>query len=437
VIVPSIDIQGGSTVQLIGGEQKALDAGDPLLVAERFARAGEIAVIDLDAAMGKGDNEAQIRALVERFPCRVGGGIRDLARAKRWLDHGAAKIILGTAARPELLKELPRERLIAAVDARNGEVVVNGWTTNTGLALLDQVRLLAPYVGGFLVTFVEREGRLGGTALERVPAILEAAGDARVTIAGGVSTAEEIAALDRLGADAQVGMAIYTGRLAMADAVAAPLTSDRPDGLWPTVVVDVHGVALGLCWSNRESLAVALDRGVGAYHSRRRGLWVKGETSGATQRLVRVDLDCDRDALRFTVEQTAPGFCHEDTWTCWGPGRGLPRLARELAARRDEPAEGSYTRRLLGDPALLRAKLHEEAEELLAAESPEHAAEEAADLLYFAMVAMTRGGADLAAVERALDRRALRTTRRPGDAKPGALPPTGVPPVEPPPSEGR
>lgn len=418
MIVPSIDLQGGSTVQLVGGREKALDVGDPLAVAERFAVAGEIAVIDLDAAMGAGQNAALVRSLVRRHRCRVGGGIRSADAARGWLDAGAERVILGTAARPDLLRQLPRERVIAAVDAVDGEVVVEGWTTRTGAALVETVRTLAPYVGGFLVTFVEREGRLGGTALDRVPALVEAAGAARLTVAGGVTTPEEIAALDRMGADAQVGMALYTGRLHLADAVSAPLTSDRPDGLWPTVVCDAHGVALGLAWSDRESLRAALDRGRGVYHSRRRGLWEKGASSGAVQRLLRVDLDCDRDALRFTVDQAEPGFCHVETWTCWGPAGGLPALARTVRARRTMAPESSYTARLFSDPALLRAKLFEEAGELMAAEGADHVAEEAADLLFFALTAAASKGVGLAGIERVLDRRRARATRRPGEAKP-------------------
>lgn len=419
MIVPSIDIQNGSTVQLVGGRDKALDAGDPIQVAEELAVAGELAVIDLDAAMGKGDNSAAIREIVRCHPARVGGGIRSVEAATAWLDAGARRVILGTAARPEILRELPRERVVAAVDAVDGEVVVEGWTERTGAQLLDRVRALAPYVGGFLVTFVEREGRLGGTAMEQVPELVRAAGDARVTIAGGVTTAQEIRELDRLGADAQVGMALYTGRLALGDAVAAPLTSDRPDGLWPTVVCDRSGVALGLAWSDAESLRQAVAQRRGIYRSRKRGLWEKGATSGATQRLVAVDLDCDRDALRFTVDQAGPGFCHEATRTCWGQASGLPVLDRTLRSRLARAPVGSYTRRLLEDPELLRSKLLEEAGELLAADTPVDVAHEAADVLFFALVAAARGGADLSAIERELDRRALRVTRRRGDAKPG------------------
>ena len=241
MIVPSIDLQGGQTVQLIGGETLAIEAGDPRPIAARFGRVGEIAVIDLDAALGRGNHTEMIADLCSRHDCRVGGGIRDEATARRWLDAGAARIILGTAATPELLGRLPKERLIAALDARDGEVVTHGWTTRTGARIDDRIRELEPYVSGFLVTFVEREGRLGGTAMDRVAPLIAAAGKARVTVAGGVTTPDEIAELDRLGADAQVGMALYTGRLKLSDAFAAPLVSDRADGLWATVVVDERG----------------------------------------------------------------------------------------------------------------------------------------------------------------------------------------------------
>ena len=420
MIIPSIDLMGGQAVQLVGGKERAIDAGDPRPIAERFRLAGEIAVIDLDAALGQGDNRALIEELVTIAPCRVGGGIRDVDTAIRWLDAGASKVILGTAAKPEILRELPRERVIAALDAVEGEVVTHGWTTKTGARIDDRMAELHELVGGFLVTFVEREGRMQGTDHDATKRLAAAAGGAKLTVAGGFTTAEDIAMADRAGADAQVGMALYSGRLHLADAIAAPLTSDRPDGLWPTVVCDEHGRALGLVYSDLESLRVAVERRVGAYHSRSRGLWVKGETSGATQELLKIDLDCDRDALRFTVRQAGAGFCHLDTWTCWGEDRGLPGLARLVAERQRDAPQGSYTRRLFDEAGLLEAKLVEEARELAEATEPGDVAHEAADLLYFALVAMARGHVPLRDVEAVLERRGLKVTRRKGDAKPGS-----------------
>jgi phosphoribosyl-ATP pyrophosphohydrolase len=279
------------------------------------------------------------------------------------------------------------------------------------------VRELRDDVGGFLVTFVEREGRMVGFEQARIEEIVSAAGDARVTVAGGVRDAADIALADRCGADAQVGMALYSGALDLADAIGAPLRTDREDGLWPTVVCDPRGVALGLAYSNADSLREAVRTRSGVYWSRSRSsLWRKGESSGATQELLAIDVDCDRDALRFTVRQRG-AFCHTGSLTCFGDAAGLTALERTIVARDKDAASGSYVARLLRDDTLLDAKIREEAEELTAARSREEVTHEAADVLFFALTAMRRAGVSLEEVERELDRRALRVTRRPGDAK--------------------
>jgi phosphoribosyl-ATP pyrophosphohydrolase len=177
-------------------------------------------------------------------------------------------------------------------------------------------------------------------------------------------------------------------------------------------VVDERGIALGLCYSDLESLRAALEQGRGVYRSRARGLWVKGATSGATQELLRIDADCDRDCLRFKVRQQPPGFCHLNTRTCWGEESGLGALARRLAERKASAPEGSYTARLLADPDLLGAKLREEANELAEAAGSAEVIHEAADVLYFALATLARHGVDLTEVERELERRALKVTRR-------------------------
>ncbi len=417
MIVPSIDLMKGQAVQLVGGKDFELSAGDPRPLAKQFAVVGEIAVVDLDAAMRQGSNEETIRELLTLAPCRVGGGIRSVDAARTWLDAGASSVVLGTAALPEILRQLPRERVIAALDARNDEVVVDGWRQGTGTTVLERIKELRGLVGGFLVTFVEREGRMGGTRLDAAKEIAAAAGDARVTIAGGVTTAEEVAALDAMGCDAQVGMALYKGHLSLTDAFAAPLVSDRLDGLWPTVVVDQDDVALGLAYSSRESLRVAIETRRGVYQSRGRGLWIKGESSGAMQELLEVAVDCDRDSLRFRVRQRGDGFCHRHTRTCWGAAKGVPELARRLKSRLEEAPSGSYTRRLLDDPALLQSKLLEEARELAMANGCDETIAEAADVFYFALVKLVAMGGSWEQVARELDRRQLKITRRPGDAK--------------------
>jgi len=414
MIVPSIDIMDGRAVQLRRGKEFVLDGGDPVARLEQFSVAGEVAIVDLDAALGQGSNSALIRDLVRRAPCRVGGGIRDLDSARRWLDAGAVQVMIGTAATPEFCAGLPRERVIAAVDAERGEVVVDGWRGRTGVPVLERVRDLAPVVGGFLFTQVEKEGAMAGFDRAAVEAVVRAAAGARVTAAGGITSATEVAELDSLGADAQVGMALYTGKLALGDAVAAPLAKPLAGDVWPTVVCDDAGRALGLVWSTKESLARAVAERRGIYWSRSRGaLWVKGETSGNAQQLVRVDLDCDRDALRFTVRQSGAGFCHLQRPSCWHSEFDLGDLERTVADRVTQPVEGSGTAQLLDDPGLLAAKLLEEAEELARAESTEDVVRETADVLYMALVALARGGGTLADVRAELARRHRAVSRRP------------------------
>jgi len=185
MIIPSIDLMNGRAVQLRHGREFVLDGGDPLARLEQFAVAGEVAVVDLDAALGHGSNAQLIREMVRRAPCRVGGGIRSLDAARAWLDAGARKVVLGTAASPELCGQLPRDRVIAAVDAERGDVVVDGWRAKTGAKVTERIAELAPWVGGFLFTQVEHEGTMAGFDLGAVRDAVLAAGTARVTAAGG------------------------------------------------------------------------------------------------------------------------------------------------------------------------------------------------------------------------------------------------------------
>lgn len=230
-----------------------------------------------------------------------------------------------------------------------------------------------------------------------------------------------------------------TGRLPIVYRVCAGLTeqtdrfisalhSDRPDGLFVTIVTDAGQRALGVCYSSRESLEEAVRTRTGVYQSRSRGLWHKGASSGATQKLLSVSTDCDRDAVNFVVEQHEPGFCHNNTTSCFGLGevRGLLKLEKTIYDRVQLAPEGSYTRRLLDEPGLLDAKIKEEAEELCDAETLYDTAWEAADLLYFVVVKLAQAGLKIEDVERNLDQKSKKVTRRKGDAKAKFLQAVGV-----------
>ncbi|KAI9472483.1 MAG: histidinol dehydrogenase-domain-containing protein [Benjaminiella poitrasii] len=238
-------------------------------------------------------------------------------------------------------------------------------------------------------------------------------------------TVEKIAELGKEHIDVVIPAASLTtsseptaNQLNIAEAFLATAKTDRPDGLYTTLVVDEFNKALGIVYSSKASVAEAICLGQGVYQSRNRGLWHKGLTSGATQTLKRIDYDCDGDALRFVVEQHGAGFCHLNTRTCFGADSGISALEKTLKDRKMNAPEGSYTARLFKDPKLLSAKIMEEADELCQAVNKDEVAWEAADLIYFALTKCVSAGVSLADVEANLNKKARKVTRRPGNAKP-------------------
>lgn len=393
MIIPSIDLMNGRAVQLRQGRDLLLtDPRDPVELAREFNRYGPVAIVDLDAALGRGSNAELIARCCRVADCRVGGGIRRADDVHHWIKRGARQVVIGTKATPEFLSQFPREWLIAAVDARGRSVVDQGWTRDTRADVVARAAELAPHCGELLFTQVEREGMLAGPDLDTAQA-LRTQVSIPITVAGGIRHADDAAALVRKGFSAQIGRALYEQRLDLADAWTASVAFNS-DGLVPTIVQEArtHEVLM-LAWSSAESLASALREGVGCYWSRsRRELWRKGATSGHTQRLVSARFDCDCDCVLFQVEQTGPA-CHTGAGTCFGAARGdiLSALHATLLQRKSTPdaANPSYTQRLLADPALLAAKLREETEEVIIAPDRENLRWECADLLYHLLVRMT------------------------------------------------
>lgn len=228
-------------------------------------------------------------------------------------------------------------------------------------------------------------------------------------------TASRISELEMARIDCLVNIVDLSPEL-ITDFFKTVLVTDRPDGLWSTVIVDPIGIALGLAYSNYESLLHAIETRCGTYWSRSRdGLWIKGETSGATQQLLGIRMDCDRDCLRFTVTQDSPGFCHRNTHTCFGQERTIQSVVERLQQRLAEADESSFTHRLANQPEMLEAKLLEEAKELSLASQQsdqDEIAWEAADVLYFSLIAMLKNGVPLESVYAELARRMNRVVRR-------------------------
>lgn len=226
MIIPCIDLQGGKVVQLIQGDKKALEGAPPLEMLDRFSGFPVIQVIDLDAAMGKGSNIDIVRDLTSRARTRVGGGVRTAARAVELIEAGAEKVVVGTAAfsgnaiNEKLLTEIGdavgRDKILLALDSKYGRIVVKGWSEAIDLAADEVIKRLEPYCGGFLCTYVDKEGMLEGTDLDWYRT-LRAATDHEITAAGGITTIEEIRELTAMNIHAALGMAIYTGRLDLAE----------------------------------------------------------------------------------------------------------------------------------------------------------------------------------------------------------------------------
>lgn len=226
MLIPSIDLQDGRIVQLVQGERLALEATEPEVWIERFSRYPRVQLIDLDAARGRSDNETMVASICRRLPCRVGGGIRSVERARAVLEAGAHAVIASSALFRDgavdtefagrLAEAVGTERVIAAVDSRGGKVVIHGWKTALPITAVEAVAALEPFCDEFLYTHVDKEGLMQGTDMHAILAVRRATAR-RVTAAGGITTQDEIDRLDAEGVDAVVGMAIYTGQLPLDD----------------------------------------------------------------------------------------------------------------------------------------------------------------------------------------------------------------------------
>jgi phosphoribosylformimino-5-aminoimidazole carboxamide ribotide isomerase len=226
MLIPSIDLAAGQVVQLEQGERLRWSSGDIDAWVERFRGFPIVQVIDLDAARGTGQNTAVIARIAAELPCQAGGGIRTIAAAESLIEAGARRVILGsclfddgdvqTARAAAFAAALGPARLVAAIDSRGGRVVIDGWKTTTDIRPADAIEALAPSVGTFLYTHVDTEGLLTGFDVALVEPLLKRS-TRKLIVAGGIRGADEVDALDALGIDAVVGMAIYTGQWAETD----------------------------------------------------------------------------------------------------------------------------------------------------------------------------------------------------------------------------
>ncbi len=380
----------GKAVQLKQGKDKIFEEKDLNKLIEKFKLFPETNIIDLDAALGNGDNKELIKELCKRLPSNVGGGIRTKEIAYEYLRAGARNLIIGTSATKEFLEQLPMHRLIVALDVKKGKIAVEGWKKTIEGKLKDKFKELENYCSAFLVTNIDVEGLNKGTDLEFIKR-LKGLTKNRVVVAGGIASYEEIQKINRLGFDQVLGMSVYSGKIDLNEALLTTL--DFSKGMIPTIAQDKTGKVLMLAYSNKEAVMETLRSGLATYFSRSRNeLWKKGLTSGYTQDVDSVRYDCDADTLIYTVEQNGVA-CHTGRYSCFADKEfDMEYLLNFLKDRIKVGNEKSYTVKITQNMEKLHKKLIEEAFEVTQAQDKNDMVWEVADLLYFILVYMAKQG---------------------------------------------
>ncbi|QTQ13019.1 bifunctional phosphoribosyl-AMP cyclohydrolase/phosphoribosyl-ATP diphosphatase HisIE [Treponema parvum] len=428
MVIASIDLKGGHVVQLKNGKELVIQRDDADKLIEDFNRYGEVAVIDLDAALGNADaqgntvNTALLKSLLRRGNVRCGGGIRSVKRAKELVSLGAEKVIIGSAAwnasanscgdilnkkfLEELVNAVGRQRIIIAVDAVNEKITVKGWTQALNISLIEGAKAAENFCSELLFTCVEKEGCMQGADIKTIENLRKAV-NCRIVAAGGVSSIQEIEMLEKMHCDVQIGMALYTGKITLKDAFISCLDWQKTEGLVPVIAQDAHGEVLMLGYANKDAFEKTFKTGKLTFWSRtRRVLWTKGENSGHYLELVKLRADCDRDTVLATVVPHG-GVCHTGSWSCFTSAPDEPstmeRLYAIISERFADPSPGSYTATL--NDKRVREKIEEEAQELCEARTKDEIVWETSDLLYFVSVLMNKSGITWQDIYNELDKR--------------------------------
>lgn len=427
MVISSIDLKNGHVVQLKNGKELVLQRDDADDLISKFDMYGEVAIIDLDAALGNVDSKGNtvntelLKSLLHKGNVRTGGGIRTIKRARELISLGAEKVIIGSSAwktepKPgesvinedflnELEKAIGKDRIIISVDSINGKIAVKGWTQTVDISLVEGAKQAEKFCSELLFTCVEREGCMQGTDIDYVRQLRDAV-KCRVVVAGGVSSVEEIKQLEKMNCDVQLGMALYTDKVNLKDSFIACLDFEKMP-LIPVIAQSINGEVLMQGFANEQAVRKSFECGKLTFWSRSRNeIWTKGETSKNFLNIVRMRVDCDRDCILATVIPDGPS-CHTGSWTCFTTApdekSSMGRLYNIIADRFKNPKPGSYTATL--DAKRVREKIEEEAEELCEAEGKNEVIWEAADLMYFVNVLMYKEGVTWKDVYDELDRR--------------------------------
>ena len=289
------------------------------------------------------------------------------------------------------MSKLPKDKVIVAIDEKNGKIAIDGWQNENEFSPLDYIKRFDNLCSGYLYTVVENEGMMQGCNFDKIQKVREAT-KLDVVAAGGISTLEEIKKLEQMNVSSQLGMAIYTDAIKLEDAFINNLDFAKQDGLIPTIVQDYDSKqVLMLAYSTPESLKMTFEKGLATYYSRSRNeLWTKGETSGNIQQLMQARYDCDFDTILFKVKQKG-NACHLGRYSCFEDKEfAICQLYDLLLDRKQNLPENSFTTKLFKNEFYLKRKLMEEAFEVVNFEQGDGLGWEASDLVYFLLTFMAK-----------------------------------------------
>jgi len=231
-VIPAIDILGGRCVQLVQGKLGTeVDYGDPVVVAKRWVSEGAdlLHVVDLDATLDRGDNTEKLLAIKKAVKAKIqfGGGVRSVEKAEELLNNGVDRVIVGTLAVNDYLKKTDnlgelagkcgKDKVIAAIDSKQGFVLSKGWTEKTKVKTIDLMKALESKVWGFLYTNVDVEGQMKGVDMQAIKEVVKSS-KKPVLISGGISSQEDVREIEKTDAWGIVlGKALYEGKIKLSE----------------------------------------------------------------------------------------------------------------------------------------------------------------------------------------------------------------------------
>ena len=412
--IPTLDISNEKAVLVKNGKVYKI-LGDAMEKAKFLSIHKHFQIVDIDRAIGTGNNTELIKSIVQRYPCYVGGGIRSYDDAIEFLNSSARRVIVSTNLSSEFIHSIPKERLIIDFDIdQDYKVFIKGRTEINTTNFFDLLKMYCNYVEMITITFHHTEGTCAGIPMKQIEDIKQVLEpyNIKIVVAGGISSIDEIERLKQMNVIPQFGSAFWNGLFTLGDVYSIMLNEKRQSKwiatekkiiLYPCIVQNINGVVLGLTYCSKESLKISVDSRIATFYSRDRDtLWIKGANSGSYHTVQYVHLNCDNTSIRMIVDGNI--FCHLDCISCFGhcdPSRGNLKSLQKII---QQSREGSYTSDLLKSETKIKSKLLEETEELVCSKGLE-VIHETADLLYFICMFLQKNKIDITDVEQELIKR--------------------------------